>query len=186
MPFFTAWQLSPSPKALMRSQHPFQPGHRGLLAMGVLCCEPLQRRTEKKKRPYTLVWDSQGIQSSHRQQCRGVRASSESERSHGRFQPQMGRELDWEPSHGPWPSQPGQDRCSDKVAGGLLCGIEHHTAAHRFPDKNNLLGGSFHQSCTRKVDFRRIPDSQLKSMSKPHSWEPWWGGGVSLKPCWSY
>ena len=88
--------------------------------------------------------------------------------------------------HGPWPSQPGQDCCSDKVAGSLLHGIEHHTAAHWLPDKNNLLGGSFHQSCTWKVDFRRIPDSQLKSMSKPHIWEPWGRGGLSLKPCWSY
>lgn len=36
---------------------------------------------------------------------------------------------DWVHS-GPWPSQPGQDCCSDKVAGSLLCSIEHHSVAH--------------------------------------------------------
>ena len=53
-----------------------------------------KKNRKKKKRPYKLVWDSQDIQSSHRHQCKGLRASSESERSHGRFQPQMGRELE--------------------------------------------------------------------------------------------
>ena len=53
-----------------------------------------EEEKKKKKRLYRLVWDSQDIQSSHRHQCKGLRASSESERSQGRFQPQMGRELE--------------------------------------------------------------------------------------------
>ena len=53
-----------------------------------------RRRKRRKKRLYRLVWDSQGIQSSHKHQCKGLRVSSESERSQGRFQPQMGRELE--------------------------------------------------------------------------------------------
>lgn len=47
--------------------------------------------------------------------------------------------------------------------------------------QGDLLGGSFHQSCYWKVNFRTTQDSELKSMSEPQSWGPW---GVYLNPCW--
>lgn len=63
-----------------------------------------------------------------------VRASSESELLQGRFQPQMGREL--EPSRQTEcilaldPANLGRTVAPDKAAGSLLCSIEHHSVAH--------------------------------------------------------
>lgn len=189
MPFFTAWQLSPSPKLQMGFKHPFQPGH-GLLSLVSFLVDPFReehkrrgKKVKEKRKDYNgwlwILWASRDLQI---WPSKGLSPSTKSEWSQGRFRSTVYRELEL---------PIGPSVLSRSPLSGMgwtvvllwrqaaICGMLSTTLLP--PCQDDLLRGSSHQSHKWKVDFRSAWDSELKGMSKPQSWGPWW---VYLKPYW--
>lgn len=162
MPFFTAWQVSPSPKLHMGFKHPFQPG-RSSLAIGVLpyglernikggegvnTGKIKDRTTDHEFFGYLEIckhgtpkgWDL------HYEWVISERISILGVWAAGTFS------LDWvhyQSSH--HQAQSGVFWCGDRWPP-VMCWTLHCSPLP--PWQFGSLGGSFYQSCNWKVDFK--------------------------------